>query len=77
MKLSDSTCKFKHGKEVVKMIQNIIEIPITKESYPFASADRYLHLDQYGYEEVLATTDLRLLPTPGSTTETNTVPSGQ
>ena len=33
------------------MIQNIIEIPITKESYPFASADRYLHLDQYGYEE--------------------------
>ena len=33
------------------MIKNIIEIPITKESYPFSSADRYLHLDTYGYVE--------------------------
>lgn len=33
------------------MIKDIIEIPITSNSYPFSSADRYLNLSQYGYVE--------------------------
>ncbi|MCR5161367.1 MAG: hypothetical protein K6C06_06300 [Lachnospiraceae bacterium] len=33
------------------MIQKIREIPVTETSYPFASAERYLHLSEIGYEE--------------------------
>lgn len=33
------------------MINKIEEIPITKESYPFNSAERYLHISRMGYEE--------------------------
>ncbi|TDW13231.1 hypothetical protein EDD63_1426 [Breznakia blatticola] len=33
------------------MIKQIKEIPITNDSYPFASASRYLDLDAYGYVE--------------------------
>ena len=33
------------------MITKIEEIPVTEESYPFASAERYLKLSEYGYTE--------------------------
>lgn len=33
------------------MIKNIIEVPITQDSYPFASAERYLQLSNLGYVE--------------------------
>ena len=33
------------------MITRLEEIPVTKESYPFASADRYLKLSERGYGE--------------------------
>ncbi len=33
------------------MITNIIEVPITEDSYPFASAERYLQLSKQGYVE--------------------------
>lgn len=33
------------------MITRLEEIPVTKESYPFASAERYLKLSERGYVE--------------------------
>lgn len=33
------------------MIKEINEIPITEQNYPFSSADRYLNLKKYGYQE--------------------------
>lgn len=33
------------------MIQKVEEIPVSKESYPFTSAAKYLDFDRYGYEE--------------------------
>ena len=33
------------------MITKMEEIPVTEESYPFASAERYLKLSEYGYTE--------------------------
>lgn len=33
------------------MISNVQEIPITKESYPFTAAARYMDLEAYGYKE--------------------------
>ncbi len=34
-----------------EMITRLEEIPVTKESYPFASAERYLKLSERGYVE--------------------------
>lgn len=33
------------------MIQRIEEIPVSEKSYPFASAERYMHLSDRGFEE--------------------------
>lgn len=33
------------------MISGISEMPITDESYPFSSAERYCHLSAKGYAE--------------------------
>ena len=33
------------------MIRKIEQIPVTKESYPFGSAERYCNLSAEGYEE--------------------------
>lgn len=33
------------------MIKNLQEIPVSSSSYPFASADRYIDFEKYGYHE--------------------------
>ena len=42
---------YKEKGRFYEMITRLEEIPVTKESYPFASAERYLKLSERGYVE--------------------------